>query len=84
MLDIACSGARLYELMRDGRFLLATRCKLDLGRKDVTVAVHSDPTMPDAVLVRPDGYVAWAGPAAEAAAAVNQWIADSTHVRGQR
>ncbi len=74
MPDIDCSGARLYELMREGRFLLATRGRLDLGREDVTVALHADPTMPDVVLVRPDCYVAWAGPAAEAAAAADHWI----------
>jgi 2-polyprenyl-6-methoxyphenol hydroxylase-like FAD-dependent oxidoreductase len=74
MPDVDCSGTRLYELMRDGRFVLARRDKLDLGRSDVTVAVHADPSLPEAVLVRPDGYAAWAGDAAEAVAAVDRWI----------
>ena len=77
MPDVDCSGSRLYELMRDGRFVLATRDKLRPGRCDntvVTVAVHADPSLPEAVLVRPDGYVAWAGDATEAVAAVDRWI----------
>jgi 2-polyprenyl-6-methoxyphenol hydroxylase-like FAD-dependent oxidoreductase len=78
MPDVDCSGTRLYELMHDGRFVLATRDKLDLGRSDVTVAVNSDATLPEAVLVRPDGYVAWAGAAPEAAAAVDYWCGAST------
>src|ERR1700757_5230599 len=65
MLDVNCTGCRLYEVMRDGRFVLATKQQLELGRSDVTVAVHADPSLPDAMLVRPDGYVAWAGDAAE-------------------
>jgi 2-polyprenyl-6-methoxyphenol hydroxylase-like FAD-dependent oxidoreductase len=73
MPDVDCSGTRLYELMRDGRFVLLTRGKVDLGRADVTVAVHTDPELPPAVLVRPDGYVAWAGEPAEAASALNRW-----------
>lgn len=73
MPDVACSGTRLYELMRDGRLVLLTRCSVDVGRNDVTVAVHADPALPEAVLVRPDGYVAWAGREAESAAALNHW-----------
>jgi 2-polyprenyl-6-methoxyphenol hydroxylase-like FAD-dependent oxidoreductase len=72
--DVDCSGTRLYELMRDGQFVLLTRANLDLGRSDVTLAVHTDATLPPAVLVRPDGYVAWAGKLAEAVAAVDYWL----------
>jgi 2-polyprenyl-6-methoxyphenol hydroxylase-like FAD-dependent oxidoreductase len=73
MPDVDCSGTRLYELLRDGRFIVVTSGKVDLGRSDVTVAVHVDPGLPAAVLVRPDGYVAWAGERAEVAAAVGHW-----------
>jgi 2-polyprenyl-6-methoxyphenol hydroxylase-like FAD-dependent oxidoreductase len=81
MPDVDCSGTRLYELMRDGRFLLATSGHVDLGRSDITVAVHRDHELPEAVLVRPDCYVAWAGPAAEAAAAVDHWCGVARHSR---
>ena len=74
MPDVDCAGGRLYELMRDGQFVLLTQAGLDLGRSDVTVAVHHDSTLPSAVLVRPDGYVAWAGEVAEAGAAVEDWL----------
>jgi 2-polyprenyl-6-methoxyphenol hydroxylase-like FAD-dependent oxidoreductase len=77
MPDIDCGGTRLYEVMRDGRFVLVTREALDPGRADVDVVVDSDPTLPEAVLVRPDGYVAWAGPVAEAAAALDHWCGAS-------
>ena len=78
MPDVDCSGTRLYELMRDGRFLVVTRDKLDVGHADVSVAVHADPALPDAVLVRPDGYVAWAGSVAGVAAALDHWCGAST------
>ena len=70
--DLDCSGTRLYELMRDGRFVVLTRRSVDVG-PDVTVAVHADASLPEAVLVRPDGYAAWAGEAAELPAAVDHW-----------
>jgi 2-polyprenyl-6-methoxyphenol hydroxylase-like FAD-dependent oxidoreductase len=73
MPDIDCSGKRLYELMRDGRFVLVSSTKVDPGRADVAVAVHADPKLPAAVLVRPDGYVAWAGQLAGADAAMAHW-----------
>ena len=77
MPDIDCSGTRLYEVMRDGRFVLVARDEPDLGRADVDVVQTADPGLPDAVLVRPDGYVAWAGRAAEAAAALDHWCGAS-------
>jgi 2-polyprenyl-6-methoxyphenol hydroxylase-like FAD-dependent oxidoreductase len=81
MPDVDCSGTRLYELMRDGRFLLATTGNVDLGRSDVTVAAHGNQDLPEAVLVRPDCYVAWAGDAAGAAAAVDYWCGTARHSR---
>ena len=73
MPDASCSGTRVYELLRDGRFLLVTKGGLMLDRADVTCAVTDDDQLPPAVLIRPDGYVAWAGEAAEAPAAVLNW-----------
>jgi hypothetical protein len=42
------------------------------------MGVHGDPKLPAAVLVRPDGYVAWASDATPDAAtlrvALDQWV----------
>lgn len=74
MPDVGCSTTRLYEVMRRGQFVLLTRDAVDLGRADITVAVHTDAALPPAVLVRPDGYVAWAGETSGAAAAIGRWL----------
>jgi 2-polyprenyl-6-methoxyphenol hydroxylase-like FAD-dependent oxidoreductase len=74
MPDVDCSGARLYELLRGGGFVLVTADRhLDPGREDVTVALHADRALPEAVLVRPDGYVACAGSAVDVLAALDHW-----------
>ncbi|MBP2325946.1 2-polyprenyl-6-methoxyphenol hydroxylase-like FAD-dependent oxidoreductase [Kibdelosporangium banguiense] len=77
MSDVDCSGVRLYELLRQGQFVLLTKSgTLSTDRSDVVSATHSSPTIPAAVLVRPDGYVAWAAdnPApAQLAAALDHW-----------
>jgi 2-polyprenyl-6-methoxyphenol hydroxylase-like FAD-dependent oxidoreductase len=70
--DLALRGepTRLYEALRTGRFVLVdgnreyareARDALDAGRLSVVAA--TDPEAP-ALLVRPDGYVAWAADAA--------------------
>ena len=77
MPDIECDGRRLYELLRDGKFVLVTAAPVDLDRPDIVHTVDAHPELPDAMLVRPDGYVAWASErlphAAEVAAAVDRW-----------
>ncbi len=93
MPDVACDGSRLYELLRDGRFVLvdATRAAAaGAGSPEVTqvAARWSDrvrvvacqpgavPGLPRMVLVRPDGYVAWATGRPrgdDAVAAVSAW-----------
>ena len=60
MPDVDCGGTRLYELLREGRFVIVTKADLEVDRPDVVHAVHHDNELPAAVLVRPDGYVAWA------------------------
>ena len=77
MPDVECGPTRLYEVMRAGRFVLVTHEALDLGRADVDVVQTGDPSLPEAVLIRPDGYVAWAGPATGAAAALDHWCGAS-------
>jgi 2-polyprenyl-6-methoxyphenol hydroxylase-like FAD-dependent oxidoreductase len=60
------SVTRLYEQFRDGRFVLlepdggAPPRDLPGHVKAVTYAQCSPPRLPAALLVRPDGYVAWA------------------------
>jgi 2-polyprenyl-6-methoxyphenol hydroxylase-like FAD-dependent oxidoreductase len=77
MPDIVCEGNRVYELLRDGTFVLVTAAPVELDRPDIVRAVDAHPELPDAVLVRPDGYVAWASErlpdAVELAAAVDRW-----------
>jgi len=55
-------GGRLYEVMRGGQFVLvdATGSGIELDGV-VTLRVPAQARTPNAVLVRPDGYVAWAG-----------------------
>ena len=77
MPDIVCDGKRVYQLLRDGKFVLVTAAPVALDRPDIVHAVDAHPELPDAVLVRPDSYVAWASErlpdAAEVAAAVDRW-----------
>ncbi|MFR9803024.1 rifampin monooxygenase [Pseudonocardia sp. RS010] len=63
--DLSLEKGRLYELMRDGRGLLLDRTGLLsvagwADRVDHVVDVGDEPDAP-AVLVRPDGHVAWVG-----------------------
>ena len=53
---------RVYELFHDGRFvLLDSDCPGDLPRQVRAVSSNGcSPRLPAAMLVRPDGYVAWA------------------------
>jgi 2-polyprenyl-6-methoxyphenol hydroxylase-like FAD-dependent oxidoreductase len=77
MPDIVCDGKRVYELLRDGKFVLVTAAPVELDRPDIVHAVDAHPELPDGVLIRPDSYVAWASErlpdAAEVAAAVDHW-----------
>jgi 2-polyprenyl-6-methoxyphenol hydroxylase-like FAD-dependent oxidoreductase len=77
MPDVDCSGTRLYELLRAGKFVMATTVDVEVDRTDAVHAIHRDPSVPAAVLVRPDGYVAWADDRLatpwHAAAAIDHW-----------
>ena len=77
MPDITSDGKRVYELLRDGKFVLVTAMPVDIDRPDIVHAVDAHPELPDAVLVRPDSYVAWASErmpsTPELLAAVNHW-----------
>ncbi|WP_043618982.1 FAD-dependent monooxygenase [Nonomuraea candida] len=87
--DLRCAQGRLYELLRDGRHLLVdttraggvARAAGDAIGNRATIARYAGPVvagLPGAVLIRPDGYVAWAaedGPElpGQAVAAVVRW-----------
>jgi hypothetical protein len=76
--DIDCGDKRLYELLRAGKFVLVTAAAVDMDRPDIVCAVGAGPDLPDAVVVRPDGYVAWASERipspADLAAALDRWL----------
>jgi hypothetical protein len=77
MPDIVCDGKRVYELLREAKFVLVTATPVKMDRPDIVHAVDNHPELPDAVLVRPDSYVAWASErlpdTSELAAAVDHW-----------
>ena len=77
--DLPLPDGRLYERMRDGRGLLLDRTgRLGVAGRDDRVGVVADPGLPiaeAAVLLRPDGYVAWIGDdQAGLTAALRRWF----------
>lgn len=67
MPDVSCAEGQLYELLRDGRFALvsvagAPGAERVGGRWSdrVQTVKRADADLPAVMLVRPDGYVAWA------------------------
>ncbi|WP_046734658.1 FAD-dependent monooxygenase [Streptomyces humi] len=68
--DLALAGGgRLHEALRDGRFVLVTpgSYEADPARADRLTAAHWASDRRTALLVRPDGYAAWAADDARAA-----------------
>jgi 2-polyprenyl-6-methoxyphenol hydroxylase-like FAD-dependent oxidoreductase len=67
--DVALAGGRLYEALRGGRFVLITpeRYEVKGDSGDRLAVEHWVSDRRTAVLVRPDGYVAWAADAADPA-----------------
>ncbi|AOR34307.1 FAD-dependent oxidoreductase [Streptomyces fodineus] len=66
---VLAGGARLYEALRGGRFVLITPEPYEPGpaRADRLTVAHWASDRRTAVLVRPDGYAAWAADSAGAA-----------------
>lgn len=85
--DVDCNGTRLYQVLRSGGFILLTRGPLDrtIEWPGLDHVSHCDPELPQAVLVRPDGYIAWAAvqlPAAdEMAEVLTRWCGQPAGVR---
>ncbi|BEL12626.1 FAD-dependent monooxygenase [Actinoplanes sichuanensis] len=66
-------GSRLYQALRSGRHVLVTPEPLvGYGERLLVAVPEADTT--EAVLIRPDGYVAWRGPVADAAAALPAFL----------
>jgi hypothetical protein len=91
MPDIECRGRRFYEVLRSGRFVLVTASETatataTIDWPGVDRVVHTDAALPAAMLVRPDGYIAWASSqppgAAELSGVLNRWCGQ--HRRGAR
>jgi 2-polyprenyl-6-methoxyphenol hydroxylase-like FAD-dependent oxidoreductase len=91
MPDVRCGDNRLYELLRDGRFLVVSRAGTPgvqaMGARwsDRVRVVSCRPDawadLPEAVLVRPDGYVAWASDVVgdgDVAGEVTTWCGPAT------
>ncbi|MFI5905998.1 FAD-dependent monooxygenase [Dactylosporangium sp. NPDC051541] len=81
MPDVTCVEGRLYELLRDGRFLLVDSTGATSPDARVRVVRSADPAgLPAVTLVRPDGYVAWATDDRPdlAADAVTRWCGRSS------
>ncbi|MEU8661976.1 FAD-dependent monooxygenase [Actinoplanes philippinensis] len=66
-------GGRLYEALRSGRHVLLTPQPFSGYAERLLVATPDSDTT-EAVLVRPDGYVAWRGPATAAATEVSRFL----------
>jgi hypothetical protein len=85
--DVALDGGRLYEALRGERFVLVAPARgwADVARPwsdRVDLAVAAAPDQP-LLLVRPDGYVAWASERTDAelrpsslAAALARWCGE--------
>ncbi|MBD9702784.1 FAD-dependent monooxygenase [Streptomyces sp. ID01-12c] len=80
--DVALTTGRLYESLRGGRFVLITPRGTDrpalLGARENRLGVAAwTSDRRTTVLVRPDGYVAWAAEGADGAAveaALGEWL----------
>jgi 2-polyprenyl-6-methoxyphenol hydroxylase-like FAD-dependent oxidoreductase len=95
MPDLTCGRDRLYELLRDGRFVLLDASGSDSAQADLAGArwpdrvrtarsePHAVPGLPRFVLVRPDGYVAWASDTESGVvAAVSRWCGPAAFTHG--
>jgi 2-polyprenyl-6-methoxyphenol hydroxylase-like FAD-dependent oxidoreductase len=87
--DVDCNGTRLYELLRAARFVLVTTDGVAVDRLGIVHAAHAthaDERLPAALLVRPDGYVAWASQQppnpADISAAVARWVVPPSPAAG--
>ncbi|MEU4427333.1 FAD-dependent monooxygenase [Actinoplanes sp. NPDC024001] len=72
--DLALRGGeRLYEALREGKHVLVTAATFE-GYADRLHVAAPERDNGEAILVRPDGYVAWRGPAAQAEAVLPRFL----------
>ena len=91
--DLLTSAGRLYALLRSGRFVLVlgtdcadVRLQLSPWTDRVMMVERAEDSGPALVLVRPDGYVAWASdrcPADDLRPALRRWCGPATARREQ-
>jgi len=81
--DVALrGGGTLYPALRGGRFVLLGAGALEVKlppQVDPAVPAHADPRADRLVLVRPDGYVGWAGTATEFSAFTGTYFRGRSH-----
>ncbi|MEW2165612.1 FAD-dependent monooxygenase [Streptomyces sp. NPDC007084] len=76
---LAGESARVYEALRGGRFVLVTQGQVDVPENPRLRVCAAAGTLPATLLVRPDGYVAWAADSPsheELRAAITEWASD--------
>lgn len=73
--DQPTDRGRLYEVLRSGRFVVLTAAGdvPDHHRDRAEIARPLERNGPEALLVRPDGYIAWAGDAEDIGDALMKW-----------
>ncbi len=75
--DIALTDGRLYEALREGKFVLVTAASTAVDGQDdrIRIVAAADPEQRP-MLVRPDGYIAWVGPrgSVNLDAALADWV----------
>jgi 2-polyprenyl-6-methoxyphenol hydroxylase-like FAD-dependent oxidoreductase len=78
--DGPTDAGRLYEVLRAGTFVLLSHSGVPASWRDrVRRARPMSSTRSEATLVRPDGYVAWAGDHAGIEAALVKWCGPADH-----
>lgn len=85
--DLALAEGRLYELLREGEFVLVTPAEADAAPERRVIRAHWTGVRRTTLLVRPDGYVAWASESPDATAleeALRRWTGEGRAVAARQ
>ncbi|MFC0846882.1 FAD-dependent monooxygenase [Streptomyces noboritoensis] len=85
--DLALAEGRLYELLREGEFVLVTPAEADAAPERRVIRAHWTGARRTTLLVRPDGYVAWASETPDATAleeALRRWTGEGRAVAARQ